>query len=711
MDESLRLIDRLQKIVAEIQESPQQRISILQRAIQEKGLVLPTVALPPFLHQIWLSLFLIDQESLIQNLDREALVSLLEQLVPVEEFYASLGGIVGYHLQMLSLSVAGPCAIDSSRSYYPPLGIDISLDSEENEHYLQQGIDSLPLLSEIYVVGGAADRLRLAHPMIQTVPIATKESDLKLSQNYNDREASAIDRSAGDFASVQSRFFSHDRYNLPAALFPFCGHTLLEWLIRDLSAREHLYREKWGSEVITPIAMMTSPEKSNHEQILSFCKKKNWFGRGEENIRLFEQPLVPTMDDRGKWCEIAPGKLLMKPGGHGVIWKLAQEKGIFSWLERQNRTKVLIRQINNPIAGIDRGLLTFCGVGFSANKQFGFASCLRRIGSAEGVNVVVERNQAGALKQCLTNIEYCDFEKNAIEDTPLTEGGIYSRFPSNTNILFADIAAVKDKILSCPIPGMLVNKKKVSFKTQNGEEEREVVRLESTMQNLADAFEFSKTDRKEPPTFLTYHARHKTISAIKKRWLAKGSLLETPEGCLYDWLRNMDELLSLHCQMVVPPFVSEESYTKEGPPFLFFYHPALGPLFSKIGEKIRGGKIARGSEIRLEMADLSFENIEISGALSIEADPPVPSCSGFSSPRLILKDVIVKNTGIGGNDWEGEGIDREQCVILIEGDGEFYAEGVTFSGDYLITVKAGSKVTAFEKEGCIEFKETLSVSL
>lgn len=658
MNQSRQVIQRLQKIVANLQASSlHEKRSILEKGVLDLQLSLPVppIPLPDLLHEVWLSLILIDQSHLLEGVDRTDLVPFLQQLVFVEQFYASLGGIVGYHLQMLSLLFLEEPISDHISNYHPPKGVDISEESEEIDQFVQTGLDSLPRMAEIYVVGGAADRLRPYDPVTQD--------------------------------------------SLPAALFSFSGYPLLEWLIRDLEAREYLYREKWGQRVVTPIAMMTSPEKNNHEQILSFCEKKNWFGRGKENIRFFEQPVVPTMDSEGKWCALSPGQLLMKPGGHGVLWKLAQEKGIFSWMKEQKRTKVLIRQINNPIAGIDRGLLAFCGVGFARDKQFGFASCLRRVASAEGVNVLIEKERNGFVKRCLTNIEYCDFEKFSIQDVPLEPGGAYSRFPSNTNILFADIDAVEKKIKDYPIPGMLVNKKKVSFKTLEGEKEQEVVRLESTMQNLADAFESSESDDQAHPTFLTYHERHKTISAIKKRLGASSSLLETPEGCLFDWLKNMHELLSSYCQMELPLLGSESSYLEKGPPFLFFYHPALGPLFSKIATKIMKGRIGQGSEVRLEIADLLLENLEVAGALSIEADPVLPTASQLP-PRVVLKHVKVSNCGL-----------KEKCSICIEGDGEFYAEGITLSGHYQISVKAGTRMTALKKEGCLEFIEEKCVSV
>ena len=180
----------------------------------------------------------------------------------------------------------------------------------------------------------------------------------------------------------------------------------MEGLIRDLQAREYAYYRIHGEQATTPIAMMTSHEKNNHVHVLQICESHNWFGRPRDSFRFFTQPLVPAVNEKGEWCAAGPLKPLLKPGGHGAIWKLARDQGIFDWLAAQNRKKALVRQINNPIAGLDYGLLAFTGIGWKEKMVFGFASCPRLLQAAEGVNVLIERNQNELV---LTNIEYCDF--------------------------------------------------------------------------------------------------------------------------------------------------------------------------------------------------------------------------------------------------------------------------------------------------------------
>lgn len=69
----------------------------------------------------------------------------------------------------------------------------------------------------------------------------------------------------------------------------------------------------------------------------------------------------------------------------------ALSAGVFDWLQQQGRVAALIRQISNPMAGVDTTLLALAGTGFSARRAFGFMSCERVVGAAEGMNVLQVR--------------------------------------------------------------------------------------------------------------------------------------------------------------------------------------------------------------------------------------------------------------------------------------------------------------------------------
>ena len=51
-----------------------------------------------------------------------------------------------------------------------------------------------------------------------------------------------------------------------------------------------------------------------------------------------------------------------------------------------------------------------------------------------------------------------------------------------------------------------------------------------------------------------------------------------------------------------------EEYLAKGPGFIFLFHPALGPLWDVIAQKIRGGTLADGAELVLQVASCSLCN-------------------------------------------------------------------------------------------------------
>lgn len=96
---------------------------------------------------------------------------------------------------------------------------------------------------------------------------------------------------------------------------------------------------------------------------------------------------------------------------------------------------------SNPLAGTDATLLALSGAGYADSKCFGFASCERRAGAAEGVNVLMERRLKRAdgegyeYAYNVTNVEYTEFGRLGVSDECL-DGSQYSRYPANTNVLY-----------------------------------------------------------------------------------------------------------------------------------------------------------------------------------------------------------------------------------------------------------------------------------
>ncbi|XP_027159295.1 UTP--glucose-1-phosphate uridylyltransferase 3, chloroplastic [Coffea eugenioides] len=623
--------------------------------------------------------------------DVNAFKLLLKTLGDVEQFYDCIGGIIGYQIMVLELLAHSTCeekAVNWSQhnksslqcqfiEIHPPKVLDLSQDTEYASQAALWGIEGLPELGEIYPFGGSADRLGL------------------------------VDPDTGEC--------------LPAAMLPYCGRTLLEGLIRDLQAREFLFFKLYGKQCITPVAIMTSSAKKNHERILSLCERLEWFGRGRSNFRLFEQPLVPAIRaEDGQWIVRGQFMPVCKPGGHGVIWKLAYDKGVFQWFGNYGRKGATVRQVSNVVAATDLTLLALTGIGLRQRKKLGFASCRRNTGATEGINVLIEkRTLDDNWAYGLSCIEYTEFDKFGFINGPLSSKSLEADFPANTNILYVDLPSaelVGSSKNETSLPGMVLNvKKPVRYVDQFGMTHSvSGGRLECTMQNIADNFLNTYSSRHYEDveegldTFIVYNERRKvTSSAKKKRMHGNKSLNQTPEGSILDIMRNAADLLS-HCQISIPKILGNEDYVDSGPPFLILLHPALGPLWEVTRQKFHGGSISVGSELQVEVAEFLWRDVQLHGSLIILAENIMGSMIinengetllqyGKRCGRCKLENVKVVNEGIDWNSgdnlyWKHD-VDRIEAVkVILHGNAEFEAMDVTLQGDHLFEVPDGYRM-------------------
>ncbi|KAH1152880.1 hypothetical protein GLYMA_18G025500v4 [Glycine max] len=603
--------------------------------------------------------------------------NLLEILAEIERFYDCIGGIVGYQITVLELLVqklfemqniswahqrhdVKECQILGINA---PNGLNLSEDTEYASQAALWGIEGLPDLGEIYPLGGSADRLGL------------------------------VDPNTGEC--------------LPAAMLPYCGRTLLEGLIRDLQAREFLYFKLYGKQCITPVAIMTSSAKNNHKHVTSLCERLSWFGR-----------VVGA--EEGQWLVTKPFSPLSKPGGHGVIWKLAHDKGIFTWFYCQGRKGATVRQVSNVVAATDLTLLALAGIGLRQGKKLGFASCKRILGATEGVNVLMEKKSLdGNWEYGVSCIEYTEFDKFGITTGPLAPKGLQTEFPANTNILYIDLPSaelVGSSKSETSLPGMVLNTRKPIVYTDQFGRRHSVSggRLECTMQNIADNYSNSYSSRcyndveDKLDTYIVYNERRRvTSSAKKKRRHGDKSLHQTPDGALLDILRNAHDLLS-QCDIRLPEIEANENYVDSGPPFLILLHPALGPLWEVTKQKFYGGSISEGSELQIEVAEFFWRNVQLNGSLIIISENVMGSMKinengesilhyGQRCGRCKLQNVKVLNKGIdwtcGENIYWKHDVQRSEVLqIILHGNAEFEATDVVLQGNHVFEVPDGYKL-------------------
>lgn len=568
----------------------------------------------------------------------------------VHDFFRSWQGIIGYQEIIIKLLLEED-QTDGKKHLLEAPGLDIASETPELKSAIFEGLVAQNFVAELWPVGGAGDRLGL-------VEEKTKEP-------------------------------------LPAALLAFCGYNLLEGLVRDLFAREWLYYKIAGRQLTTPVGLMTSLEKNNHNHIIRLFEGSCFYGRPKESLRCFMQPLVPVIDQEGHWQYDEEGALKMKPGGHGVIWKLAADHHILAWFKEAGRKVLLVRQINNPVAATDYGLIALLGYGTSHHKKFGFLSCERAVGAQEGMDLLIEKVVEGRHRYTISNVEYTEFAKFGVHDSPRSPGSPYSIYPSNTNILFASIEAIEKAVEQQPLPGPLLN-----FKGHPP-----LARLETTMQNIADdIFYESKTPgvkAEQLPSFILYGERRKTISVTKNPLVPQKTIRETAFGALYDSFANMVELFKTHCGFMLPSMPSEEHFVETGASVAIIVHPALGPLWTIIGQKISKGALHKQSELILDIAAIHVETLVVKGSLMIQALKPLGQTdeSGhilFSEKlgRARLRNVTVSNDAACRplEDFLMRPLKKRGLSIVLEGFSEIDIADTLFEDEEEIVVPNGYKL-------------------
>jgi UDP-N-acetylglucosamine pyrophosphorylase len=577
--------------------------------------------------QLVLSLIKIKQFHLVTHLLKNPKSSIFTNLAEIDRFYQKSGGIEGYHGLVMQLLKKDT---NACQFIHQPVYTTITEKNPAVESAIDCGLEHLKDFCEIYVVGGAADRMGFFHEK------------------------------------------THEP--MPAAAFLFMGKPLLEHLIDDLKAREYLYFQKFNEKIITPICLLTSDEKNNYQRIVSLLEENDYFGRPKESFIFIRQPMVPSVDLEGMWAISSDGNLVLKPSGHGALWNACCEQKIFSKLFEQNKKYGLIRQINNPIAGIDYNLLAFAGMCLLKQKKFGFFVTRRKKGNPEGAIVFKIKEKGQENFKIATNVEYCSLENETLSED----------FPANTNLLFVDLKAAEKAAIQQPFCGAILNFKSLDPKAS--------ARLELSMQNLSDSFldEVLDFQHEHKDVLLVMQERNKAISTIKKLRLDFIEQHETPLRAFYDLFLAHEALFKENCSFKLPIWDKKFETLMNRPPYLVFFNALLGPMFSDIAKKINRWHLENHAYIDLQLAKAKIQKIKIDGALNIQ------DLSEDQSGYCHMENVYISNQGFDYDFFDPffnkKRLFKESLDITLKKNSCLFIVDSEFVGSHKIEVEEGQTV-------------------
>lgn len=136
-----------------------------------------------------------------------------------------------------------------------------------------------------------------------------------------------------------------------------------------------------------PIAIMTSP--LNHNETQSFIEQNNYFGLSKNQVDLFQQHMLPFLNERGQLFLEDENTIAQGPDGNGSSLKCFVESGLANkW--RQNGVEFIIYiLIDNPLA--DPYDAELVGT-LSLTHADAIIKCTDRRHKDEKVGVIVEAN-------------------------------------------------------------------------------------------------------------------------------------------------------------------------------------------------------------------------------------------------------------------------------------------------------------------------------
>lgn len=588
---------------------------------------LASIDLPEFGRYIVWAFYLLGQVHIVDFLldtDKKLFskrVRLIDRLQKLENLYEKQGGCLGYHLEF------SKCLNQKKKYNFEKFSscsfLELSsLSQQEISFHVFLGIQTLLETGLCLLAGGRAER-----------------------------------------------FFDSSSERSMASL-KFFKKSLLERVLEDIEGLEILYEKFFHRSLTIPLIIMVSSSISLEDSCFIEIKKKDRYLNGF--LKILVQSDFPVISSEGLFL-LDNGELITLPGGHGMLWREAYQQGYFQYFKNLGIKHILIRQINNPLAGLDKNLLLLLGISCAENKSFGVISCPKDVRYSEGSWVKVSDKETSAH----INVEYVDF--------PYLDSRLLEKAPANTNILYFNLEKNWETLSQLPVFEPILNMK--TFVTKNCAKEKQLVggRLECLIQDFT---KFLKDATDENPSVLILNSSRETvISSIKKP--LKESCLETPEKAFFDYTNCSRKLLEL-CHIILPERRSWKNFLTLGPEFIFEYQPSLGPIYALIQKKIFQGNFFEHSVIELNITDVFFRNISVSGHFIVS--------SSFSG-KCFLKNVKIENQGSffenPKESWKGELCTTECLKISLDEGSKIYAENVLLQGNLHIDVPKGESWELF----------------
>lgn len=169
-------------------------------------------------------------------------------------------------------------------------------------------------------------------------------------------------------------------------------------------------RRRYGCPL--PWLIMTS--ESNDAATRTFLEKHEWFGLGQDSVRLFRQESLPAVGRDGRILLDAPDHPVLSPNGHGGSLKALLDSGSLAWARERGTDTISYFQVDNPLVRI--GDPVFIGRHLQAAAEMS-SKVIEKRDWREKLGVV------GRLNGRATVVEYSDLPEESARAEEKTAAG------------------------------------------------------------------------------------------------------------------------------------------------------------------------------------------------------------------------------------------------------------------------------------------------
>jgi UDP-N-acetylglucosamine/UDP-N-acetylgalactosamine diphosphorylase len=180
-----------------------------------------------------------------------------------------------------------------------------------------------------------------------------------------------------------------------------------------------------------PLLVMTS--QANNQDTEAHFRASGNFGLPEDDLLLFPQRMIPSLDTEGKLILAAPGTLFRNPDGHGGSLAAIAASGVLDALERRGIEYLSYIQVDNPLVRIIDPL--FLGMHVIAGSTMSSKAIVKAY-PEEKLGLFVRYADGGH-----GIMEYSDMPDDALH---ASENGVLSYRWGNTGVHIFSVAFIRE---------------------------------------------------------------------------------------------------------------------------------------------------------------------------------------------------------------------------------------------------------------------------